>query len=395
MFLLSLAGALAAFFFGEILLSYMQFLPFWLQCGVYLLFVIGVCCIVMVLSEKIKTGYYLLKHDREFGMTGGKAALIFLPIAIALGILTQLLYNWGGIALNTNPRFQGTMVVSDISGSMLDNDPDMDSIAAMVSYIETVPLGEYLGIMIFNHEIITIRDYAPLRDEDEREELIMQIEEGITYDGGTDIQAALMEAIDEMRSATRKDWPGLILLFSDGESPIDFGMIQSASLGDLEDERSRIPVSTIFYSRTSTNASHMNRIADVTGGQFFHVGYGDSDLELRDIFQYSRTSFVWNTDHHLIRYTGALGSNTAIRVILRSFFISLWGILSGVFVVIFLNNNQLIKHFLIPKIIVSVLCAVVFTIIMVNLQSDFGGIVGRALLAVSMCVMYLPTYRWD
>ena len=395
MFLLSLAGAVAAFFFGEILLVYLQFLPFWLQCGAYLLFIVGVCCIVMVLSEKIKTGYYLLKHDREFGMTAGKAALIFLPIAISLGILTQLLYNWGGITLTTNPKFQGTMVISDISGSMLDNDPDMDSIEAMASYIENVPIGEYLGIIIFNHEIISVREYASVEDQEELDELAQRIRSEVHYDGGTDIQAALLDAISEMRAAARNDWPGLVLLFSDGESPIDFSRIQSASLGNLDNEKNRIPVSTIFYSRTYSNGAHMERIADVTGGQFFHVGYGDNDLELREIFQYSRTAFVWNTDHHLIRYTGALGSNSAIRVILRSVFISLWGILSGIFVVIFLNNNKLIKHFLIPKIIVSVVCAIIFTIIMVSLQNDFGGILARALLAVSMCVMYLPTYRWD
>jgi FtsH-binding integral membrane protein len=139
----------------------------------------------------------------------------------------------------------------------------------------------------------------------------------------------------------------------------------------------------------------MSIIAQDTGGQFFRVGVNSGDLKLRDAFSYTRTAFTLDTNHHLIKNDISPESKTILKNVMRSLFLALWCILSGVFIVIFLNNNQLLKHFLIPKIIVSVVCGVAFTVIMISIDSDAGSRIARALLAASMCIMYLPTYRWD
>lgn len=402
LFLLSIAGAAASFAFGEVLLTFVAYLPFWVQCGIYLLFVMTVCCLVMVISEKIHTGNYLLKHRREFGLTAGKAALIFLPAAVVLGIITQLLFGITGTSVIFNRNnFQGTMLVCDISGSMIENDPDYNAIEAAISYIDdqkTVKQGEYLGVILFNHDMYSIREYAPLKDEAEREELKKMLQDNVYYGGGTNIDLALLSAISEMRTIENPKWPGLILFFSDGgrgDCTIDYDRIREASLGKTGKPEECIPVNTIYYSSSPMNGSHMILLAESTGGEYIHVGFDDDVSVLRNVFTQSRTSFKWGSNQHLIKYNIGPDSKTAIKVILRALFLTLWSVLAGVFIVLFMNNNNLIKHFLIPRIIVSVICGVAFSLIMLNFDSSIGGTLARALLSVGICVMYLPTYRWD
>jgi hypothetical protein len=368
------------------------------QCGVYLLFVMAVCCVVMVISEKIHTGNYLLKHRREFGLTAGKATLIFLPAALILGIVTQLLYGLVGTGVIFNQRFQGTMIVCDISGSMTGNDPNMDTIEAMVSYIDTVPLDEYLGIMLFNHDTNRIREYAPLVDEEEREELKARLYNEVEYSGGTNIDSALLGAIGEMRAIENQNWPGLILFFSDGgrgDCTISYDQIRSASMGKSGKAQECIPVNAIYYSTSPMSGSHMSLLAQETGGQYIHVGVGDDVSALRGVFSRSRSEFRWGSNQHLIKHNVGPESKTAIKVILRALFLALWCALSGIYIVLFMNNSRLIKHFLVPRIIISVICGAAFAIILLNYDSSQGGMAARALLSAGMCVVYLPTYRWD
>ena len=399
MFLISIVGAIAAFGFGELLLVYLSYLPPWVQCGVYLLFVAVVCCVVLLISEKIQTGNYLLKHKREFGFTAGKAALIFLPAALALGIITQLIYSWGGISISLNPKFQGTMIVCDISDSMNENDPYMHTVEAVASYIDTVPLGEYLGVLLFNDSLYSFREYSLLESEEERGELLQSIKDELFYSGGTDIEEALLTAISEMRQLEDPDWPGLILLFSDGQSDVDYSRVRNASIGDVSNPRNRIPVNTIYFSISPLGGYQMNTIAEETGGRYFHLGVREAPADLRNVFSRSRSEFRWNTNQHLIKSSTWSQGNTVAKVILRIVLLAMWGAFLGVFVVIFLNNNRLIKHFLIPKIVVAVICSVVFTVILLNAGTgpgqDAAGKLGRALLAAGMCIVYLPTYRWD
>lgn len=395
LFLLSLAGTALAVVFGEALLTYVAYLPYWIQCGLYLLFVMAVCCLVMVVSEKMHTGNYLMKHQKEFNMTSSKATLIFLPSALALGVLTQMLYGWAGLLNYETPNFQGTMIVCDVSGSMSTNDPSRNTVKGIASYIDTVPLGEHLGIILFNQDTKKIREYAPLNDETEREALKQLIVDEINYDGGTNIDIALLEAIDEMRAVKNQEWPGLILFFSDGgrgDCTISYDLIRRVSFGDLNNPKNSIPVNTIYYSTSPISGSHMKLIAQNTNGKYVHVGVGGDAALLQDAFKRSRTEYTADSPH-LIQAYFEPAHNSALRVFLQILFITLWGVFSGVLVTVFLNNNRLIRHFLIPKVIVSLICAIAFAVLMMGIDSN--AIAGRALLAASMCVMYLPTYRWD
>lgn len=392
MLALSVLGAAAAFISGELLLWLAANLPYWLQCGLYLLLVAGICCLTMFLSEMIHSGGYLLRHRREFKQTAGKAALIMLPAALLLGIVTQLLYSLVGLQKNSRPDFQGTMIVCDISGSMLDNDPDKDAVNAIVDYIGSVPLGEYLGVILYNNVPHTIRKYSVLETEQERTELMDLISSTVVYDGNTDIQSALMSAFEQMRSIANKKWPGLIMLFSDGLSDVDYAQLQKASLGDANYPKASIPVNTIYYASTEEGGYQMRSIAEITGGTYFYMGIDSQEVSLRDAFKHSRSIFTVK-ELHLLRSDPGLFRTVPARIIFQALLLSVWGVFTGVLVVVFLNNNRLIRHYLYGKIGLSVIVGILFSVLMV-MAGHFER-PARAVLAAGMCLMFLPTYSWD
>ncbi|MDR0272118.1 MAG: hypothetical protein LBI27_02220, partial [Clostridiales bacterium] len=153
LFIFSILAAIAVFGLGELLLGLMDNwlgIPYFLQCAIYLMFAMTMLFLTIFVSEKISSGYYIPRGRVTFSGTCAKAAAIFVPCAFVVGLLTQLLYGVTTIDIGGRggANFQGTLVVSDISGSMLDNDPDYLSIDALINYVESVPLGEHLGVVL-------------------------------------------------------------------------------------------------------------------------------------------------------------------------------------------------------------------------------------------------------
>jgi hypothetical protein len=316
---------------------------------------------------------------------------------------------------------------------MLGNDRNREAISGTVAYIEGVGLDENFGLIIFNHEVFTLHYYGPLETEEAREELI-EIVENTPYDGGTDIHGALMAAMRQIRECGEcreerredpdrayppcdcdedesPDNPGLVLLFSDGESPIDFYELENMSAGDTRNPRNRIPINTIYLGPASDywfgGTTHMERIADMTGGVYMPLRPGDAAIG--NMFNES-LNFWRRTELNLLSSRKGEFSFSPLRIILHGVFFVMWGILSGLMVVLFLNNNRLWKHYFVPKIIVTVVFAAVaaalfavfgsnprpfFDISLGIFGFDFAGVIPRLVLVAGLCVMYPPTYNWD
>jgi hypothetical protein len=395
MLILSLAGGVVAYIFGEALLAYVSYMPYFAQCGVYLLFVMLVCCVVMLVSETIHSGNYILKRKKEFVQTCLKASGLLVVAAFALGAVTQLLYGMFGLGAGYKPNFQGTMIICDISGSMQENDPDMEAVEGMLEYIDEVPLGEYLGVIVYSSETVTLREYSLLETEEDRDELKLFIEERVSYDGGTGTYTALLDGIRQMRRIPDEDWPGLIILLSDGLSGDGFlsGEFVQASAGDYDNPKNMIPVNTIYYAPSSFGGYEMKNIARDTGGNYFYLNDENGDVTMRDVFSHSRRNFTVEQPHLLHAYAGA-ARQSVVRIILQALFLGLWGTLTAAAVSIFLNNNRLIKSFVIPRAVISFVCAAVFAVVLAG-PGILGGMPARALLIVSMCIMFLPTFSWE
>jgi hypothetical protein len=346
-----------------------------------------------MISEGIHSGNYILKWKQEFGQTCLKALLIMLPISFVIGAGTQLLYGITGIHKDdATPSFQGTMLVCDTSDSMNWNDPAREVIEGIKAYIDSVDVGEYLGLITFNGEINVIRSYQKLQSEDDRDALI-KIVDDIIYDGGTDIEAALLEAFSQVRSGATGAWPGLVMLFADGEATVNLQTLRLASGVDQSDINNQIPVNTIFYSGLPTGGELLYNIALVTGGNYYYLSDAVDSIVKKEAFIYSRSLFEEESPHLVRNYYGET-ADSPIRIIFQILFLTIWGITAGATVLLLLNNNRLIKGFLIPRIIISLLGAVVVTIMFLNGSADSEAI-ARAVFVLSMCVIIVPTYQWN
>ena len=98
MLLFSLLAAAFVFVLGEAVLWFMSDLPFIVQTAIYLTFVTCFVFLAIFLSEKVSTGYYIPRGRVTFNRTAAKAAAILVPIALVLGLVTQLIYGFLGAA---------------------------------------------------------------------------------------------------------------------------------------------------------------------------------------------------------------------------------------------------------------------------------------------------------
>jgi len=126
-------------------------------------------------------------------------------------------------------------------------------------------------------------------------------------------------------------------------------------------------------------------LADTYGHGFIHAAFENRPLGDVPVFS-SRSA------HLLLRVEG-VGRDNVVRIVLQSILLSLWGIATGIAVVLFLNNSRLVKSFLVPRIIVSIVIAAVFAVVMALADMDYS-MAARALFATSTCLLYLPTYTW-
>ena len=387
--ILSIAVLVVAFFVGELLLNATNLLPFFIQTGLFLLLVTVLCWLAIFLSEHIHSGGYIFKWSDEFRADARKVALIFLPAAFVLGLITQLLYGMVGVVeAGEIPDFQGTMLVCDISGSMYGNDPQRRTVDAMNGYIDGVELGEYIGIIVFNDMAYTVRGYAPLTSEEERRELKDSISD-INYDGGTNIQDSLLSAFGQIRAIGDINWPGLIILLSDGESHVDLEALEIEARGDIGNKLDQISINTIYFSKSPFGSSLMQRIANVTGGRYYYLNASASSSN--NVFARSRS--LYTISPHLLHAAPLEIRDSVLRIILQILLLSTWGVFTGIAATTMLNNVKLKKAFLFPRIGIAVAVAVIYTLLQLfNPEADR---INRVVLLIGLCVMWMPTYSWE
>ena len=98
MLLFSLLAAAFVFALGEAVLVFLSDLPFIVQTAIYLTFVTCFVFLAIILSEKVSTGHYIPRGRVTFSSTAAKAAAILVPVALVLGLVTQLIYGLLGAA---------------------------------------------------------------------------------------------------------------------------------------------------------------------------------------------------------------------------------------------------------------------------------------------------------
>ena len=385
-----LIGSVGSYVIGEIVLYFCGTLPTSPLIGVYLAASLFICGMAAYLSEHLASGNYTFNwRSGSFHKDSLRAVLIFTAAAFVLGMGTQFLYSLLGNSLDSRDiNFKGSMIVFDTSGSMESSDRDRKAIEAICDYIDVVPDGELMGLIVYNTDVYTTRDYIPLNGKAERD-AIKEIVRALPYEGSTAMQSALMTALEQVREA-QGEYPGIVLLFSDGLSSLDFNQIRKAARGDVDGDDRQIPVNTIYYSPGfALGGYQMSRIARDTGGQYM---LADAS-QLVNMFTVSRQSYA-RENLNLLDMTYGPRRNSPVRIAVQALFIASWGVLSAFFLLMMLSTKKLITPFFVPKTILCILGGVLFAVLLLPADADGIGLrFIRIIPALMIGLVICPSYR--
>ena len=398
MLLFSLLAVVFVYVLGELLLFFLQGLPFIVQCGIYLTFVLLIIYFAIYLSEKVSTGNYIPKGRVTFDSTFAKAAAIFIPCAFAIGLLTQLMY--GGVV--------------GLMGGEIRFGP------AVIRTAEDIAEGEWVPWWVPSAEMPD----APL----------MPIHDGM-QSFFTRNSSNLHGILDDFAASADVLGPGAdfetwlrlrsphiptnapsFLEIGEGDVPlafqaaVNYAFVYAISFLDPRGLELNPYAIHDFVLRDGYGGTYRYELLsfwnDLDTWAFEHYDacntfiqywrfHIDPDLPTAPVIVlYEAEPFIvfGEIPHLLLSYSGP-GWNSPIRIALQSLFLSIWGIFVGIAVVIALNNSNLFTAFLIPRIVISIVVSIAFSVMfaMLNIEIDM---IARGVYALGIGLLFLPTYSW-
>jgi len=392
MLVFSIVAGIAVFVLGELMLAYLPNLPFILQCAIYLTLVAILCLLAMYISEKVSSGYYIPRGRVIFDNTCAKAAAIIIPCAFVLGLLTQLAYG----------QLAGTF-------EYVDSDRQVASVAADdyaegltwwiarpmgpgISYIGT-PLGEVMP----PHP--SMQDFF----ESGHENLHSFLDDFVTSNDVLGANGTIAGWLDSRSPTTPERAPSFLAIGEGDEAlafraAIEYAFGMALSFNPLNGEaqvRSDYDGSYgqeyLLLWQTLDTWTQANHDACNNFYLYWAMHIEGDPLPLAPALR----ERITQRPHLLLQYYGA-GKESALRIVLQVFLLSLWGIFMGIATAIFLNNNKLFKAFVIPRAIVSIAISAIFALVLVYVDAGFDiSMPARALLPIGTCLLYLPTYSWN
>lgn len=327
----SLIGGGVAFLIGEMLLSWYNDIPSIVLVGIYFAIValgMGLGCL---LAEIISPRLNGASWKQRYLSLSWKLLPLTLVIAFGVGALTEFVYelNFGGV----KPVKNVVMVIDD-SGSMNQSDPDNSRYSAAKALVTRMDNDNQVAVVTFNHEAAVVQPLTPLSDSQNREQVLIAIDNLETTEGGTNISGAVSEALKVIDGDGRKGQGAMVIMLSDGVSNFDTKQELQAYV-----ERG-IAVNTIGLGmQDPTGTSLLQDIARVTGGQYYDVT--DAAL-LGNVFQqiYDRLG-----DRTLLTERSDTTADSPYYAAVRILSLILMGAALGLGLGIVFDNRHLAKSF--------------------------------------------------
>ena len=170
------------------------------------------------------------------------------------------------------------VLVIDISGSMLNNDPLRLRETSAGMFIDLLGADDLLSVIVFNHEAETVKPLSPVGDPADREALMRQLSPKLDPGGNTDFIKAFELAHKQFAGINIQDRLPIIVFLTDGEpNPYpdakyddDFmaGYLETLwdKLGLLRNEK--IPIYAVGFS-DEIDPDVIRRISEDTRGEYF------------------------------------------------------------------------------------------------------------------------------
>lgn len=214
-----------------------------------------------------------------------KSLRVLLVLSIVIVVIASAITVSADSTSTQYNRYNVVFVV-DASGSMRVTDEPGYRFEAIKLFASLLADGgNYLGGVVFNHDIIKVIEPSEMKSLDDKRSVTSEIS-SITPGGGTNIGYALDEAIDTLLENGNPDLPSVIVFLSDGETDLDDKKLLEDSLEVKADaiQRAReegIPICSVSLNANDESLTEMEQISSATGGLFIEVN--DSE-DLKEAF---------------------------------------------------------------------------------------------------------------
>ena len=283
-----------------------------LTCGFYFLIV------MLGMGSFGLTSEFITGNLRESNWTGGeklKAAGIFLGLTLAfalIAMLFQFLYGLGYSRGHTG-TVDDYIILIDNSASTYDTDPDKQRFTAVEELIDGLNDSHQIMIEIFDDQVLDVFPLTMLNNKT-RKTIIKFMNNARTLEcGNTDIQLALMEAIDQYTDTGRSS---VLLLLSDGDSYVDYDVIKQAF------NNKSLPIYSVAFSGVGFQGNNLlNQLANNTDGFYYHIE------ELGDLADVVKSMIRLTNQRSLLESRRGSDFHNILAMIERILFVSTLGIL--------------------------------------------------------------------
>jgi len=333
--LFSLLGGIVGAVAGEALISWGEgTIPNVLLMGLYFgqlaLWVALFCLLSEILSPELNGQGWRLRYARDGWKLLVPASLVLLFVA---GMVLQLIY---GLYFGKNQPPKDIVLAVDISESMIETDPNKESIAALKQLIQKMESDKRAAIVTFNETARLLQPFAPLSDQSMKDGVVSKLDSIGNPIGGTNIEAALATAMDQIDAVKNDNRKSMVILISDGYSSVDLEYALAPY------RASDISINTVGMNAQEKEGNDLLRkIAGKTGGAF-HLVDEVSNLStvVNEIY---RSTQSW----HLMGERTGSAVDSLYYQILRILFVTLLGALIGLALGIVFDNRYLAKSFVI------------------------------------------------